>query len=86
MNIRLTYADQKDVYPTEKATPYRVKFAVEGKLEDVAIWVEEHLETFQYAVDNLPYHQGAELPMITEQLQKGGIQEFGSIAYRVEQI
>jgi hypothetical protein len=84
MNVRLTYADQKDVAPTEKAAPYRVKFAVEGELEDVAIWIEEHLEVFQYAVNNLPYHQGAELPMITEQLRTGGIQEFGSISYKVE--
>jgi hypothetical protein len=86
MNIRLTYADQKDVYPTEKATPYRVKFAVEGELEDVAIWIDEHLEVFQCAINGLAYHQGADLPYIIEQLQDGVIQEFGEIAYKVEQI
>jgi hypothetical protein len=86
MNIRLTFADQKDVAPTEKATPYRVKFAVEGNLEDVAIWIGETLETFQYAVNGLPYTQGADLPYIIEQLRDGGIQTFGEIAYKVEQI
>ena len=85
MNVKITYADQKDVAPTEKATPYRVKFAVEGSLEDVAIWIEEHLETFQYAANGLPYHQGADLPYIIEQLRDGGIQSFGEIAYQVEQ-
>ncbi len=85
MNIRLTYADQNDVAPTEKATPYRVKIAIEGNLEDVAIWIEEHLVVFQYTVNGLPYHQGADLPNIVKQLQDGGIQSFGEIAYKVEQ-
>ena len=85
-SIRLTYADQNDVAPTEKATPYRVKFAIEGSLEDVAIWIEEHLEVFQYTVNGLPYTQGADLPYIIEQLRDGGIQSFGDIAYKVEQL
>ena len=86
MNVRITYADQNEIDPTEKATPYRVKFAVEGGLEDVANWIEEHLEIFQYTVNGLPYTQGADLPYIIEQLRDGGIQSFGDIAYKVEQI
>ncbi len=85
VNVMVRYATVDEVQPHQMASPYGgLMFQIGGDLVTVANWIDENLEAGAFALASSDlYVQGAMLNSIKRSLLKGGVREFGSIAYYV---
>jgi hypothetical protein len=84
MRVKVRYATAEEVSPVQLSNPYDgLEFCVSGDIETVANWIDETFNAFYQVMGGLEYKQGIDTEYILKQLKKGGIQEFGNVAFHV---
>lgn len=80
MQVTVTYAEKSDVEiaPFSKIIkPYgNLNFAVQGDIEAVASWIDEHIIAGSCVMAGLEYTQGAMRPAIIEDLKTKNVIDY----------
>lgn len=69
------------------ANPYDdLELQLTGDVVTVANWIDEHIEIFDSVMGGEPYEPGRYREGIIRALLKGGIRQFGGVAFEVQKL